>query len=272
MWLLSALYTYIRHVDKVIYFASDFHLGLDWIESSQDREKRIVHWLKDVAKDADEIHLVGDLFDFWYEYKKVVPRGFTRLLGCLAELADRGIDVHIYRGNHDMWMKEYLVQEIGATIHDEPYEFTVGGKRFYVHHGDKVKSETKSFKFLRSFFDSKICQWLFHRLHPNLGMFIGQQWSIKSRNNHPNIHPFNLSSERLIVACEEMLRNKKIDYFICGHRHLPIDHVLSNGTSRYINLGDWFYHAYGYASFKGANLTLYSATWESFENNDSKSS
>jgi len=252
-------------VNKVIYFASDFHLGLDWIESSADRERRIVQWLKEISKDADELHLVGDLFDFWFEYKKVVPKGYIRFLGQLATMSDQGIVIHVYRGNHDMWMQEYLRDELGVIIHSEPHVFAIGDKTFYVHHGDKILTETRQFKFLRRFFDSALCQWLFQRIHPNLGMWIGQTWSVKSRNRHPDIHPFSEQSERLISDCERVLAEQPtIDYFICGHRHLPVDFTLSNNTSRYVNLGDWFYHAYGYARFEDNQLELKSTTWEAF--------
>ena len=245
-----------------IYFASDFHLGLDWIETSRDRETRIVQWLRDISPQMKELHLVGDIFDFWFEYKRAIPKGFTRILGQLAEMCDQGLDLHVYTGNHDMWMGSYLEDELGATIHRKPQIIERNGKRLYIHHGDKSRVEDRSFKLLRRIFDSKLCQWLFRRVHPDWGLWIGQRWSVMSRNRHPDIQPFNESTEYLIKECEALLlEHNQIDYFIFGHRHLPIDYTLSNNNSRYINLGDWFYHKYGYAFFDGENLLAKSESW-----------
>lgn len=225
---------------KYIYFASDFHLGVPDYESSLEREKKIVAWLDHVAPTAAEIYLVGDLFDFWFEYKRAVPRGFVRLLGKLAELTDKGIPVHVFTGNHDMWIFDYLPKETGVQLYREPIDRTYFGKSFRIGHGDGLGPGDKGYKFLKKVFANKFCQWCFARLHPNFGIWLADLSSRTSRAKSKEIDEQFLGEDRewLIQYCREELHKQHTDYFIFGHRHLPIDFRL-NAHSRYINLGEW---------------------------------
>lgn len=241
---------------KKIYFASDFHLGVPTYEKSLEREKRIVAWLNTIENDCEELYLLGDVFDFWFEYKTVVPRGYVRLLGKLAEISDRGIPIHYFTGNHDMWTFDYLVKELNVQLHREPIEKTYNGKSFYIGHGDGLGPGDHGYKFIKKVFASKICQWLFARIHPNFGVGLGNYWSRKSRIATGTVDEKFLGEEKEwpVIHSKELLEKKKYDYFIFGHRHLPLD-ISINGTSRYINLGDWIkYDSYGV--FDGVNLEL----------------
>lgn len=242
--------------NKKIYFASDFHLGVPSHEKSLIREKLIVKWLDEIKQDAQEIYLMGDLFDFWFEYKQSVPKGFVRLLGKIAEIRDSGIPVFLFTGNHDMWMFDYLPKELGVTIYREPITRVYNGKTFYLGHGDGLGPGDKGYKFIKKIFANPLCQWLFARLHPNFAMGIGNFWSKKSRlSNGPKDEKFNgEENEWLVVYSKEKLKKEVIDYFVFGHRHLPLDIKLSN-TSRYINLGEWVNYN-SYAVFDGNNLEL----------------
>lgn len=240
-----------------IYFASDFHLGVPSFEESLAREKNIVRWLDDAKKDAEEIFLVGDIFDFWFEYKRAVPRGFTRLLGKISEITDSGIPVHVFTGNHDMWIFDYLPQECGVILHREPIERSFGGKSFLIGHGDGLGPGDHGYKFLKKIFASKVCQWLFARLHPNFGIWLANRSSGYSRSTTGDKDRIFLGEENewLIIYCKEYLRNvKHQDYFVFGHRHLPLEVDLGN-NSKYINLGEWLHHC-TYAVFDGNNLKL----------------
>jgi UDP-2,3-diacylglucosamine hydrolase len=241
---------------KKIYFASDFHLGVPDEASSLEREKRIVRWLETIEKDCEELYLLGDVFDFWFEYRTVVPRGHVRLLGKLAELSDKGIHIHYFTGNHDMWTFDYLQKEIGVELHRNPIEKEYGGKKFYIGHGDGLGPGDYGYKFIKKVFASPISQWLFARLHPNLGVGIAQYFSRKSRVATGNIDETYLGEEKewLVIHSKELLDKKHYDYLIFGHRHLPLD-IKINGSSRYINLGDWF-RSNTYAVFDGENLEL----------------
>lgn len=242
--------------DKKIYFASDFHLGAPDYESSLKREKMLVNWLDEIKKDAGEIFLVGDIFDFWFEYKKVIPRGFVRLQGKIAEIADSGIPVSVFTGNHDMWIFDYLPKELGVKLYRAPIECIFSGKKFMIGHGDGLGPGDKGYKFIKKVFASKVCQWLFARIHPNLGIRIADFWSQKSRivNQTADLKFLGEDNEWLVLYCKEVLRTKDIDYFIFGHRHLPLD-IKLNDHSRYINLGDWITH-FTYAVFDGNELIL----------------
>ncbi len=239
-----------------IYFASDFHLGAPDYASSLERERRIVKWLDEIKHDAQEIFLVGDLFDFWFEYKTVVPRGFVRILGKIAELTDSGIPVHLFTGNHDMWIFDYLPQEIGVILHREPIERDFGGKKFLIGHGDGLGPGDRGYKFLKKVFANKVCQWLFGMIHPDFGMRIANFWSHRSRifNKEYDEKFHGEDKEWLVVYCKEVLKTKHYDYFVFGHRHLPLD-INLNDTSRYINLGEWF-KLNSYAVFDGEELSL----------------
>jgi UDP-2,3-diacylglucosamine hydrolase len=239
-----------------IYFASDFHLGVPDKDSSLDREKRIVRWLTEVSKDADEIFLLGDLFDFWFEYKQVVPRGFTRLLGKLSELTDRGIPVHVFTGNHDMWIFDYLPSETGVILHRDSIQREWSGKKFFIGHGDGLGPGDHGYKFIKKVFASKVCQWLFARFHPNFGIGLANYWSRKSRKSTGDSDKKFLGEDKewLVAYSKEVLEKEHFDYFIFGHRHLPLDIKLSESSS-YLNLGDWITH-FSYAVFDGSNTAL----------------
>ena len=164
-----------------IYFASDFHLGIPDYKSSLIREKKLVNWLDMISGNADEIFLMGDIFDFWFEYKTVVPKGFVRLLGKLAELTDSGIKIYIIKGNHDMWMYDYLPREVGINILDDKVILEEDGKKIFLAHGDGLGPGDTGYKLIKKVFTSAICQWLFARLHPNFGIGFAHFWSRKSR-------------------------------------------------------------------------------------------
>lgn len=238
-----------------IYFASDLHLGVPNREKSLEREKLFVKWLDEIKKDATAIFLVGDVFDFWFEYKKAVPKGYVRLLGKLAEIRDTGIDIHFFTGNHDMWVFDYLEKEIDLKIYREPQEFIFNNKTFFIGHGDGLGPKDKGYKFLKKIFSNKLCQWLFARIHPNLGISIAEYWSKKSRiANGQKDETFHGDNEWLTQFCKETLKTKKVDYFIFGHRHLPLEIDLGN-DSHYINLGEWVNYK-SYAVFDGNKLEL----------------
>lgn len=241
---------------KKIFFASDFHLGAPDFDSSLIREKKVVEWLSQIEDEAAEIHLVGDLFDFWFEYKRAVPRGFTRLLGKMAEIADRGIPLHVYTGNHDMWIFDYLPTEIGAILHKEPQHFEWNSKKFLVGHGDGLGPGDGGYKFIKKVFASKVCQWLFARLHPNFGIWLADFWSGTSRDSHAEADRVFLGEDQewLAVYSREVLMKEHFDYFIFGHRHLPLD-INVGSNSRYINLGDWINH-FTYGVFDGQTMSL----------------
>jgi len=239
-----------------IYFASDFHLGLNKPKNSKEREKIIVNWLNSIRVDAEEIYLLGDIFDFWFEYKHVIPKGYTRLLAKIAEFTDTGIPVYVFTGNHDMWMFDYLQKEIGVTILRKPELKTIKNKVFLLGHGDGLGPGDKGYKLIKKIFASKINQWLFARAHPNFGIWLMKKFSQKSRESEKEVIPFlGPDKERLIKYAELKIKSTYFDYCIFGHRHLPIDYTLSNQKSRYINTGDWFWH-YSYARFDENKLQL----------------
>ncbi len=246
----------MNNPNKKIYFASDFHLGVPSFEESLIREKKVVKWLDEIKHDAEEIFLVGDIFDFWFEYKRAVPRGFTRLLGKLSEITDSGIPVHVFTGNHDMWIFDYLPKECGVILHKEPIERSFGGKSFLIGHGDGLGPGDKGYKFIKKVFASPLCQWLFARLHPNFGIWLANRSSGYSRSVTGDSDRIFLGEENewLIVYCKEILLKKHYDHFVFGHRHLPMEIDLPGG-SKYTNLGEWL-HSYTYAVFDGSNLEL----------------
>ena len=221
-----------------IYFASDFHLGAPTREDSKIREKSIVCWLDYIAQDASEIYLMGDVFDFWFEYKRVIPKGFSRLFGKLAELSDQGIKLHFFIGNHDMWVKTYFIEEFNMTIHTKPMSLVLFGKRFYIGHGDGLGPGDRGYKFIKRFLRSSICQWAFARLHPNFGIRIAQYFSNKSRKGSIKDKVFNgKEKEWLYLFALEMQEKDPHDFYVFGHRHLPLN-LEANGA-HYINLGEW---------------------------------
>lgn len=242
--------------DKKIYFASDFHLGVPTFGQSLEREKRVCRWLDSIKGDAAEIYLVGDIFDFWYEYRYTVPKGQVRLLGKIAEITDSGIPVHFFVGNHDLWMKDYFTQELNVSIHHHPITRTYNGKVFYIGHGDALGPGDKGYKFLRKIFASRLCQWLFSRLHPNLAFYIARRSSKRSRviTGDSDEKFLGAENEWLYLFSRDYLKTHQVDYFIFGHRHLPLD-LDVEGKARYINLGEWIQYN-TYAVFDGEKLEL----------------
>lgn len=240
---------------KKIYFASDFHLGVPDYVSSREREEKVVAWLDHIKKDATEVYLMGDIFDFWFEYATVIPKGFVRLQGKIAELTDAGIKVTLFKGNHDMWMFSYFQQELGVDLVSDELVLERGGKKFFLHHGDGLGPGDAKYKLLKKFFRSRFCQWLFARLHPNLGIGIANYWSRNSRLANSKKEAFESEDkEWLVQYCKEVLQKAHYDYFIFGHRHLPLD-IQLNANSRYVNLGEWMNY-FSYAVFDGENLQL----------------
>ncbi|MGF7079581.1 UDP-2,3-diacylglucosamine hydrolase [Mucilaginibacter sp. UYCu711] len=238
-----------------LYFASDFHLGAGTYQSSREREDRLVRWLDMIKTDAAEVFLMGDIFDFWFEYKAVVPRGYIRFFGKLAELADSGIKLTFFKGNHDMWMFDYFEKELNATVISNQLEIERNGKKFYLHHGDGLGPGDGMYKVLKKIFRSKLCQWLFARLHPNFGVGVANSWSKHSRiAGETNEERKVMEKEWLVVYSHELLQTRFYDYLVFGHRHLPLD-IRLNEKSRYINLGEWVNYN-SYAVFDGEELTL----------------
>jgi UDP-2,3-diacylglucosamine hydrolase len=238
-----------------LYFASDIHLGAISYATSREREDRLIRWLDMIKTDAAEIFLMGDVFDFWFEYKTVVPKGYIRFLGKVAELADSGIKIYFFKGNHDMWMFDYFPQEFGAVIISDELEIERNGKKFYLHHGDGLGPGDRKYKILKKFFRSSLCQWLFARIHPNLGVGVANYWSSHSRiANEGKDEPKPGMHEWLVVFCQDLLKTQYYDYLIFGHRHKTMD-VMITEKSRYVNLGEWV-NTYSYAEFDGEQLNL----------------
>lgn len=227
---------YFNKKVKKIYFASDFHLTLD----TQERENYVVRWLDFIKHDAEAIYLVGDVFDFWFEYKTVVPKGYVRFLGKLAELRDAGIAIYFFTGNHDMWMFRYFEDEFGIPIYREPIIRDIKGKRFFIGHGDGLGPGDHSYKLMKKVFANRFCQWLFARLHPNFGIGLAILSSQNSRKYKSDSGYTAKENEWLYAYANEKVKTEPCDYFVFGHRHIPMDLQLANGKSRYINLGEWF--------------------------------
>ena len=245
---------------KKIYFLSDFHLGAPNALKSRERERRIIRFLDVIKHETAVLFLAGDLFDFWYEYKNVVPKGYVRLLAKLADFTDSGIPVHFFVGNHDMWMKDYFQEELGIPVYFEPRDFVFNGKTFHIGHGDGLGPGDHGYKALKKVFRNPVCQWLFGMLPPVIGIGLAGYFSRKSREATGTNEEKFLGEQRewLITYSREQLQRKKIDFFVFGHRHLPIDFRL-NEESRYINLGDWISFN-TFACFNGTDVVLQSYT------------
>lgn len=245
-----------------IYFASDFHLGIPDHASSLKRERLLVEWLESIRKDALEIYLMGDLFDFWFEYKTVVPKGFVRLMGKLAEITDSGIDVHLFRGNHDIWAFDYFAQELNIQLHRESQIKSFNGCHLFLAHGDGLGPGDTGYKIMKRLFEFKVNQWLFKWIHPDIGTRLGLYFSRRSRYANKKEEILleknggrSLADERLYQFSKEMLqRDPTINFFIFGHQHTPLDEIISP-TSRMIILGDWIYN-FTYAEFDGNDMKL----------------
>jgi UDP-2,3-diacylglucosamine hydrolase len=246
----------LKKLDK-IYFASDFHLGVPDEKSSRERERKIVRWLDVVSKDATELFLVGDIFDFWFEYRHAIPKGYVRLQGKIAELVDKGIAVNFFIGNHDMWMFDYFEKELGVKIYRKEQLFTRNDLTILVGHGDGLGPGDNGYKFIKKIFANRFFQWCFARIHPNLGIGMANYWSRKSRAKGKEPQVFlGEEQEWLVQYCKDQLNtnDQPIHYFVFGHRHLPIEHNLSE-SSTYINLGDWINHS-TYAVLESNKINL----------------
>lgn len=247
-------------MSKKIYFLSDFHLGAPDHAASLERERLIVRFLDEIKADTAELFLVGDMFDFWYEYNTVVPKGFVRLLGKLGEFADAGIPLHFFVGNHDMWMKTYFQEEFNMPVYFGPETFERQGKKLFIGHGDGLGPGDHGYKRLKKLFRNPAAQFLFGVLPPMLGMGLANYMSRRSRAQTGTSEEVFLGEDKewLVIFCKEQLQQQPVDYFIFGHRHLPIDFRL-NTDSRYINLGDWIRYC-TYAVLEEGQLQLRSYT------------
>jgi UDP-2,3-diacylglucosamine hydrolase len=243
---------------KKIYFASDFHLGSPSPEKSRERELLLIKWLDEISNDAAKIFLVGDLFDFWFEYTKVIPKGFVRFQGKLAEICDKGIELHIFTGNHDHWLRDYFQKEFGAKVHDDPINFRLNEKKFFVGHGDGLGPGDTGYKIMKKLlFRNAPFRWLFNNvLPPNVGVWLGQTWSEKNKSKRIDFKEVFEKPEKeyLWHFCRQTESREHHDFYIFGHRHLALDLKIGE-NSRYINLGEWFSFR-TYAVFDGKELQL----------------
>lgn len=237
-------------------FLSDFHLGVPNRQSSLDREHKICSLLDRYSEELTDVYFVGDVFDFWFEYGSCVPKGYYRFFGKLALLADRGIRLHFFKGNHDMWMGDLFTKEFNAKIYSEPISLRIGDKNIYIGHGDGLGPGDHKYKFLKKFFASKFCQFIFRWIHPDLGIGLANFFSYRSRygSKHEPDQYLGHTKEWLYIHCQSILNHTHYDYFIFGHRHLPI--YTNIDSSVYINLGDWLEYN-TYAIFDGNELYLY---------------
>ncbi|MEI6764553.1 MAG: UDP-2,3-diacylglucosamine diphosphatase [Bacteroidota bacterium] len=245
-----------ENISGKIYFASDCHLGVPDAASSLVREKLFVAWLEEARKDAAEIYLCGDIFDFWFEYKTVIPKGFSRLLGTLSSITDSGIKVHYFTGNHDMWVFRYFTEELGMPVYRKPIVRMINGKKMMIGHGDGLGPGDYGYKFIKKVFANRICQVLFAWLHPRVGVGMALFFSRRSRVARGNTDEVfrGEDGERLLVYTKQLLAKEHFDYFIFGHRHLPLDIKLAE-NSRYINLGDWISN-FTYGVLDGGHFEL----------------
>lgn len=246
--------------NKKIYFASDQHFGIPDYEKSLVREKKFIQWLDTVKQDAEAIFLLGDLFDFWFEYKTVVPKGFVRVLGKLAEISDSGIAIHFFVGNHDLWMQDYFEKELNISVYHQPKEFTINGKHFFIGHGDGLGPKDKGYKRMKKVFTNPFSKWLYRWLHPDIGMRLGNYMSTKNKiiSGDEDVIFLGDENEWLVQYCKRKLEIKQYDYFLFGHRHLPMTIALNSSRdfgSTYINTGDWISH-FTYAVFDGEKTEL----------------
>lgn len=240
---------------KKLYFASDFHLGLPNLKESQKRERTLCKWLDEIKADAQALFLVGDIFDAWFEYRNVVPKGFIRFFGKLAELSDIGIFIFIFTGNHDLWMKDYFSKELNAIIYKSPLHLKVNSKKLFIAHGDGLGPKDYGYKLLKRVLQNPISQWLYRRIHPDTGFGIANYFSKKGGEQRFKEQAFSgMDNEWLVLFCNEMLEKEHFDYFIFGHRHLALDVPLGK-NSKYINLGDWLTFN-SFAVFDGEELQL----------------
>lgn len=242
--------------EKKIYFTSDHHFGAPTKAASKPREEKFVAWLDDIKKDAEVLFILGDLFDFWFEYKHVIPKGFTRVLGKLAELSDQGIKIHFFVGNHDMWMRGYFEKEFNIEVYHKPQQFKLNNKTFFIGHGDGLGPNDKGYKRLKKVFTNSFFNWLYRWLHPDFGVWFAQYLSLKNKliSGNEDLKSMGNHNEWLTQYAHRKLKDKHFDYFVFGHRHLPLE-VPLNSKSTYFNLGDWITN-YTYGVFDGEAFLL----------------
>jgi UDP-2,3-diacylglucosamine hydrolase len=240
---------------KKLYFVSDVHLGAQALSDNTMRERLFADWLSEISTDAAAVFLMGDIFDFWFEYRKVVPRGHTRVLGRIAEMTDSGIPVHFFTGNHDIWVFDYLPLETGVTVHRDYYTTELMGKKFFLAHGDGLDKNDKGYLMLKKIFKSRILQWLFARLHPNFAVGIAHRWSKNSRLSKKVSGPaFEAENEGMYEFALSVLEKEHFDYFIFGHRH-RLANLEMNENTRFILLGEWI-KTFSYGVFDGEKFEL----------------
>ena len=240
---------------KKIYFASDLHLGLPTLKESLPREKLFVKWLDRIKPDAAELYLLGDIFDFWFEYKRVVPKGYSRFIGKIAEFTDSGIPVYFFTGNHDVWMFDYFQKELGVEVCHKPLIKDILNKKFFLAHGDGLGKGDPGYKLLKSIFTSPTLQWLFARIHPNFSLWFGNRWSVSSRYSKEIAHKFRGEDELITRFTRSKLEDQHFDFFIFGHWHSPTIYPLNDNTSNLIILGDWLVNN-TYSVWDGEHLKL----------------
>ena len=245
--------------EKKIYFVADIHLGNRFLQNPLDAEKKLTAWLDAIKKDAAAVYFLGDIFDYWFEYKYVVSRGHVRFLGKLAELSDNGIEIHFLIGNHDVWMSDYLEDEVGAIIHRKPFRVDLLGKNFFLGHGDEVGYRPLHYRFLQSMFRNRACQVLYAAIHPRWSFGFARGWSLRSRKSALASEKIKLAQARNSKILEDFSRSylqthPDINYFIFGHLHILLDHELAP-TARLLVVGDWM-QLFSYAVWDGEQLTL----------------
>ena len=242
---------------RKVYFFSDAHLGATYIADAREHEMRLVNWLMSIKDDASEIYMLGDVLDYWYEYRTVVPRGYIRFFGALASLADSGIKIYWFIGNHDIWLFDYLRDEIGLTVIDGYIEKEILGKRFFLSHGDGIGKLKPSFRLMRAIFRNKFCQKLYASIHPRWTIPFAHGWSSSSRDfaNYVPLENVDAAQEPLVQWAEQYsLSHPEIDYFIFGHRHVLLRHEMKS-SGEVIILGDWI-RQFSYACFDGQKMEI----------------
>lgn len=241
-----------------IYFAADAHLGARFHKDPLAVEKKLVRWMDSIKYDAIAVYFLGDMFDYWYEYKYVVPKGFVRFLGKMAELSDMGVEIHLFLGNHDIWMFDYLPKEIGAIIHRDVLTVDLLGKRFFLGHGDEVDYRSKMFRFMRASFRNRFCQWLYAGIHPRWTFGFALGWSLSSRKTGLEMQSHEYQGEAgeyLVSFAKDYLKtHPDINFFIFGHRHIMLDLMLTK-TARILIAGDWMQY-FSYIEWDGSSLNM----------------
>jgi len=241
---------------KNVYFASDFHLGRDSLHTSAEREVLICQWLQDIKTTAEKIYLVGDLFDYWYEYRRVIPRGNDLFKSTLLQLRREGIPIEIFTGNHDLWMGDYFEQDLDIRVHKNPITVQHHNKSIHIGHGDGLGPGDHGYKFLKSIFSNRLCQWAFSRLHPNFALaFMDFCSKLGDKNQTERDRFVSFDQEWLVQFVETNHKSLNCDYYLYGHRHIPIIYDLSTGNSTYYNIGEWM-NQYTYGVLENGELSL----------------